>query len=135
MLISEQSQTQKKISLNNENSINNESSEIKIVEETTVKNSNGKGYHLKEKDKSSKKSTVKKISNDIEIVQEKKIVKVKDLIDDDFINNYDPMIQDNSIPKLNFFIDNESVSDSDKDLSSASISDESMENNKDNNNK
>ena len=48
-------------------------------------------------------------------------------------NNYDPMIQDKNIPKLNFVIDNESVSESDKDLSSASLSSESMENNKENN--
>ena len=135
MIISEHSPTQKKIitNNNNENSINNESSEIKIVEESTVKNTDGKGYHHKEKDKNSKKSNVKKINNDIEIVQEKKIVKVKTLIDDDFINEYDPMIQDNSNPKLNFFIDNDSVSDSDRDLSSASLSNESMENNKEDN--
>ena len=43
------------------------------------------------------------------------------------------MIQDKSIPKLNFFIDNESVSESDKNLSSASLSSESNENNKGNN--
>ena len=49
--ISEQSSTQKKISFNNENSINNDSSEIKIVDETIVKNPGGKSYIRKENDK------------------------------------------------------------------------------------
>ena len=135
MSLLENSSSPKKISLNNENSVNNDSSEIKIVEETIVKpTTKEKNYQHKDKDKSqSKKQNPKKLSNDIEIVQEKKIVKVKTLIDDDYINNYDPMIQDKSIPKLNFFIDNESVSESDKDLSSASLSSESMENDKENN--
>ena len=118
--------------ISNENSINNESSEIKIVEETIVKNLDGKKYHHKEKEKKkNKKDYNKKINNDIEIVQEKKIVKVKNLINDEYLHNYDPMIQERSIPKLKFFIDYESMSESDKDLSSASLSSESMENNKD----
>ena len=130
--ISEQSSTHKKNVFNNENSINNDSSDIKIVEETIIKNPNGKNYQQKEKEKKkTKKDNVKKMKNDIEIVQEKKIVKVKALIDEEFIDNYDPIIQDNSNPKLKFFIDTESVSESDKDLSSASLSNESMEDNKD----
>ena len=129
--ISEQSSLHKKMAYNNENSINNDSSEIKIVEETIIKNPNGKAYHHKEKEKKkTKKDNAKKTNKDIEIVQEKKIVKVKTLIDDDFIHNYDPMIQDSSIPKLKFYIDYESMSESDKDLSSASLSSDSMENNK-----
>ena len=130
--ISEQSSTHKKNVFNNENSINNDSSDIKIVEETIIKNPNGKNYQQKEKEKKkTKKDNVKKMKNDIEIVQEKKIVKVKALFDDEFIDNYDPIIQDNSNPKLKFFIDTESVSESNKDLSSASLSNESMEDNKD----
>ena len=130
--ISEQSSIHKKNIFNNENSINNDSSDIKIVEETIIKNPNGKNYQQKEKEKKkTKKDNVKKMKNDIEIVQEKKIVKVKALIDEEFIDNYDPIIQDNSNPKLKFFIDTESVSESDKDLSSASLSNESMEDNKD----
>ena len=85
--------------------------------------------NVKEFQEMEKKPQNKK--NDIEIVQEKKIVKVKALIDEEFIDNYDPIIQDNSNPKLKFFIDTESVSESDKDLSSASLSNESMEDNKD----
>ena len=128
------SPVQKKISLGNDNSNNNESSGIKIVDEQTTKSSNGKNYHNKEKEK--KNAILKKINNDIEIVQETKIVKVKNLMDDDFINEYDPKIQDNNInPKLKFFIDIESVSESDKDLSSASLSNDSFENKQDTNNK
>ena len=81
--ISEQSSTHKKNVFNNENSINNDSSDIKIVEETIIKNPNGKNYQQKEKEKKkTKKDNVKKMKNDIEIVQEKKIVKVKSLVDD-----------------------------------------------------
>ena len=128
------SPVQKKISLGNDNSNNYESSGTKIVDEQTTKTSNGKNYHNKEKEK--KNAILKKTNTDIEIVQEAKIVKVKNLMDDDFFNDYDPKIQDNNInPKLKFFIDNESVSESDKDLSSASLSNDSFENKKDTNNK
>ena len=125
---SEQITNHKKISLNNENSINNESSEIKIVEETTVPKILNEKSHRKGKEKL-KNSILKKI-NDIEILQEEKIVKAKTFIDNEYINNYDPMMQDHTIcPKLKFYIDNESVSESDKDLSSASLSSESKDNN------
>ncbi len=128
------SPVQKKISLGNDNSNNYESSGTKIVDEQTTKTSNGKNYHNKEKEK--KNAILKKTNTDIEIVQEAKIVKVKNLMDDDFFNDYDPKIQDNNInPKLKFFIDNESVSESDKDLSSASLSNDSFENKQDTNNK
>ena len=128
------SPVQKKISLGNDNSNNYESSSTKIVDEQTPKTSNGKNYHNKEKEK--KNAILKKTNTDIEIVQEAKIVKVKNLMDDDFFNDYDPKIQDNNInPKLKFFIDNESVSESDKDLSSASLSNDSFENKQDTNNK
>ena len=128
------SPVQKKISLGNDNSNNYESSGTKIVDEQTPKTSNGKNYHNKEKEK--KNAILKKTNTDIEIVQEAKIVKVKNLMDDDFFNDYDPKIQDNNInPKLKFFIDNESVSESDKDLSSASLSNDSFENKQDTNNK
>ena len=128
------SPVQKKISLGNDNSNNYESSGTKIADEQTTKTSNGKNYHNKEKEK--KNAILKKTNTDIEIVQEAKIEKVKNLMDDDFFNDYDPKIQDNNInPKLKFFIDNESVSESDKDLSSASLSNDSFENKQDTNNK
>ena len=121
------SPVQKKISLGNDNSNNNESSGIKIVDEQTTKSSNGKNYHNKEKEK--KNAILKKINNDIEIVQETKIVKVKNLMDDDFINEYDPKIQDNNInPKLKFFIDIESVSESDKDFQKIQADDKARAN-------
>ena len=130
MSFSEQASNQKKITLNNENSINNESSEIKIVEETTLpKTSNDKYRRNKAKDKI-KNAIMKKTNNEVEIVQEKNIVKAKTFIDNEYINNYDPMMQDhNTYPKLKFFIDTESVSETDKDLSSASLSSESKDNN------
>ena len=128
------SPVQKKISQNNDNSNNLESSGIKIVEESTIKKPSVKNYHNKEKEK--KNSLQKKYSNDIEIVQETKIVKVKSLIDSEFIDGYNPQIQDNTMyPKLKFFIDTESISESDKDLSSASLSNDSSENIQESNNK
>ena len=128
------SPSQKKISTNNENSNNLESSGIKIVEESTIKSPSLKNYRNKEKEK--KNALLKKYSNDIEIVQETKIVKVKSLIDSEFIDGYNPQIQDNTMyPKLKFFIDTESISESDKDLSSASLSNDSSENIQESNNK
>ena len=128
------SPSQKKISTNNENSNNLESSGIKIVEESTIKSPSLKNYRNKEKEK--KNALLKKYSNDIEIVQETKIVKVKNLIDSEFMDGYNPQIQDNTMhPKLKFFIDTESVSESDKDLSSASLSNDSLENIQETNNK
>ena len=131
MNFNEHSPAQKKISINNENSNNYDSSGIQIIEESNTNNSNEKTINHKEKGKKQiKKQILKKISNDIEIVQEQKIVKIKDLINDDYINSYDPIMQDNTVfPKLRFFVDNESVSESDIDLSSASLSSEEMENN------
>ena len=73
---------------------------------------------------------MKKINNDIEIFSEKKIVKVKNLINEEYINEYNPNIQNNNINnKLKFFVDTQSVSDSDRDLSSASLSRDSLNNN------
>ena len=61
---------------------------------------------------------------------------MKDLIDKKYINEYQPEMQDNiKNPKLKFFIDCESCSESEQDLSSASISNESMDNNKKENSK
>ena len=127
----EHSPTQKKISINNENYNNYDTSGIQIIEESNTNNSNEKTVHHKEKGKKQiKKNILKKINNEIEIVQEQKIVKIKELINDEYINSYDPIMQDNTVfPKLSFFVDNESVSESDKDLSSASLSSEEMENN------
>ena len=69
-------------------------------------------------------------------MEEKKTVKVKDLIDNKCINEYDPEMQDNiKNPKLKFFIDCGSCSESEQDLSSASISNESMDNDKKENSK
>ena len=136
MSLNEHSPSQKKNSKNNENFNNFESSGIQIIEETVSKTFNekpGRLMHYKEKGKNKiKKDIHKKLnsSNEIEIVQEQKIVKIKHLINNEFIDTYDPMIQDNKAhPKLKFFIDNESVSESDKDLSSASLSSEEQENN------
>ena len=97
-------------------------STLKIIENPTTKTSNEKPYHHKEKDKL-KNTQLKKANNENDDIKEKKIVKVRNLIDDEFINDYNPEIQNNEInPKLNFFVDCESVSESDKDLSSASLS-------------
>ena len=97
-------------------------------------NINLKIYHKRysnqrEKEKSKIKNAIlKKLNNDVEIVEETKITKVKDLMDNKFINEYDPEIQDNTKnPQLKFYIDCESCSESEQDLSSASISDESMD--------
>ena len=127
------SPVQKKISLSGENSNNFETSGIRIVEEQSTKNPSVRGYHNKEKEK--RNSLSKKFSDDLETVKEtKKIVKVKNLIDAEFIDGYNPQIQDNTIhPKLKFFVDTESVSESDRDLSSASFS--SSENVQETNNK
>ena len=135
MILNEHSPIQKKISLNNENSNNLESSGIQIIEDSNTNNSNEKPTHHKEKGKKPiKKHIYKKINNDIQIIQEQKIVKVKNLINDEYINNYDPILQDNTVyPKLKFFVDNESASESDRELSSASLSSEEMDNNNNNN--
>ena len=124
----EQNYSKKKISSNDENINNNEDSIINIIdEEEIIKNSKEKQVHYHHKEKT---KNLKKINNDIEIISEKKIVKVKNLINDEYINEYNPNIQNNDInPKLKFFIDTESVSDSDRDLSSASLSRDSLNNN------
>ena len=63
------------------------------------------------------------INNDIN--ENTKSIKVSEFIDDDYINDYDPEIQNHNLyPKLNFFVSCQSVSESDQDLSSASLSDE-----------
>ena len=54
-----------------------------------------------------------------------KSIKIRELYDDNYLNDYDPDIQNNNLyPKLNFYISCQSVSESDKDLSSASLSDD-----------
>ena len=122
MNIQESNDSQKKISSNNENIINMDDSTLKVIEDPTTKTPNEKPYHYKEKDKI-KNILPKKANNENDDIKEKKIVKVRNLIDDEFINDYNPEIQNNEInPKLNFFVDCESVSESDKDLSSASLS-------------
>ena len=119
---------------NKENVINLGDSDSKKVEENKHRSPSLKATQIKEKEKSRlKNSFLKKLNNEVEIVEEMKNVKVKDLIDNKFINEYDPEIQDNKkYPKLNFFIDCESCSESEQDLSSASISEESTENKKEN---
>ena len=135
MSIQESNDSQKKISLNNENNNNMVDSTIKIIEDPSSKTINEKSYHHKEKDKL-KGAPLKKTNNDNDDLKEKNIVKVKDLIDDEYINDYNPEIQNHVInPKLNFFVDCESVSDSDKDLSSASLSKGEDEDQKDVNKK
>ena len=131
MNIQESNDSQKKISLNNENNNNMMDSTIKVVEDQTSKTSNEKPYHHKEKDKI-KNNLIKKANNENDSIKEKNIVKVRSLIDDEFINDYNPEIQNNVInPKLDFFVNCESVSESDKDLSSASLSKDEDEEQKD----
>ena len=116
---------------NKENLINLGESDSKKLEETKHRSPSVKAMHAKEKEKSKIKNAIlKKINNDVEIVEEKKAVKVKDFIDNKYINEYQPEMQDNiTNPKLKFFIDCESCSESEQDLSSASISNESIDNN------
>ena len=122
MNIQESNDSQKKIAVNNENNINMVDSTLKLIEDSTTKTPNEKPYHHKEKDKI-KNTLPKKANNENDIIKEKKIVKVRNLIDDEYINDYNPEMQNNVInPKLNFFVDCESVSESDKELSSASLS-------------
>ena len=122
MNIQESNDSQKKTSFNNENNNNNMDPTLKGIEDPTTKAPNEKPYLHKEKDKL-KNTQLKKVNNENDVIKEKKIVKVRDLIDDEFINDYNPEMQNNAInPKLNFFVDCESVSESDKDLSSASLS-------------
>ena len=125
---------QEKDSKNKENLINLSESDSKKLDEGKHRSSSS---HQKEKEKTKIKNAIlKKLNNDVEIIEEKKTVKVKDLMDNKYINEYDPEIQDNiKNPKINFFIDCESCSESEQDLSSASISNESMDNNKRENSK
>ena len=136
MTSKEHASTHNKESKNKENVINLGDSDSKKIEEKEVKHRSPslKAMQMKEKEKSKIKNAIlKKISNDVEIVEETKNVKVKDLMDNKFINDYDPEMQDNvKYPKLNFFINYESCSESEQDLSSASISQESTENRKEN---
>ena len=123
-----------KESNNKENVINLADSDSKKIEDIKHRNSSMKNKQEKEKEKSRiKTSIIKKLNNEIEIVEETKNYKVKDLMDNNFINEYDPEMQDNvKYPKLNFFIDCGSCSESEQDLSSPSISEESAENKKEN---
>ena len=118
-----------KESKNKENVINLADSDSKKIEDIKHRNSSMKNKQEKEKEKSRiKTSIIKKLNNEIEIVEETKNYKVKDLMDNNFINEYDPEMQDNvKYPKLKFFIDCGSCSESEQDLSSASISEESDE--------
>ena len=126
-----------KESKNKENVINLGDSDSKKEEESKHRSPSLKAIQNKEKEKSRIKNAIlKKINNEVEIVEEKKTVKVKDLIDNKCINEYDPEVQDNiKNPKLKFFIDCGSCSESEQDLSSASISNESMDNDKKENSK
>ena len=119
---------------NKENVINLADSDSKKIEDIKHRNSSMKNIQSKEKEKSRiKTSIMKKLNNEIEIVEETKNYKVKDLMDNNFINEYDPEMQDNvKYPKLKFFIDCGSCSESEQDLSSASISEESDEKKKEN---
>ena len=119
---------------NKENVINLGDSDSKKEEEIKYRSPSTKALHMKEKEKSKIKNAIlKKLNNEIEIVEEIKNVKVKDLIDNKFIKEYDPEMQDNDkYPKLNFFIDCGSCSESEQDLSSASISQDSTENKNEN---
>ena len=93
----------------NNNTENSEDSSIKVIDEKSF----SKTYFKKKKIKSNKENESKK-------------VKVKELCDDKFINDYDPQLQNNKInPKLKFFIDCQSLSESDKELSSPSVSKDS----------
>ena len=129
-MTSKEHTSQIKESKNKENIINLGDSDSKKSEDTKHKNPSIKAMQMKEKEKSKIKNAIfKKLNaNDVEIVEETKITKVKDLMDNKFINEYDPEIQDNTKnPQLKFYIDCESCSESEQDLSSASISDESMD--------
>ncbi len=128
---------QEKEPKNKENVINLGDSNSKKLYESKGHSPIIKGVHTKEKEKTKIKNAIlKKINNDVEIVEEKKAVKVKDFIDNKYINEYKPEMQDNiTNPKLKFFIDCESCSESEQDLSSASISNESIDNNKRENSK
>ena len=128
---------QEKEPKNKENVINLGDSNSKKLDESKRHSPSIKGVHTKEKEKTKIKNAIlKKINNDVEIVEEKKAVKVKDFIDNKYINEYKPEMQDNiTNPKLKFFIDCESCSESEQDLSSASISNESIDNNKRENSK
>ena len=128
---------QEKDSKSKENLINLSESDSKKLDEGKHLSSSSKVGNPKEKEKTKIKNAIlKKLNNDVEIIEEKKTVKVKDLMDNKYINEYDPEIQDNiKNPKINFFIDCESCSESEQDLSSASISNESMDNNKRENSK
>ena len=118
MNIQEKNNSQRKINLGKDNNNHIMDLAFKIIEEEANKMTTEKIYHSKEKEKI-KNSLLKKSK----IKKEKKTIKVRNLIDDEFIHEYNPEMQNNIInPKLNFFIDCESVSESDKDLSSASLS-------------
>ena len=119
---------------NKENVINLGDSDSKRLEDIKHRSPSKKAIQIIEKEKSRIKNAIlKKLNSDIEIVEETKNVKVKDLMDNKFINEYDPEMQDNiKYPKMNFFIDCGSCSESEQDLSSASISQESTENKKEN---
>ena len=136
-MTSKENTIQEKEPKNKENMINLGESDSKKLDESKHRSPCIKGNHAKEKEKTKIKNAIlKKINNDVEIVEEKKTVKVKDLIDNKYINEYQPEMQDNiKNPKLKFFIDCESCSESEQDLSSASISNESMDNNKKENSK
>ena len=124
--------SKKQKSDNNENTNINESSDIQIVEEDRNKNPKTKSMPRNGNEKARlKKNNAHKLNSEkLEIVQEEKSVKIKNIIDEEYMNRYDPQIQDNALnPKLKFFIDNESISESDKNLSSASLSSDSEENN------
>ena len=136
-MTSKENTMQEKEPKNKENMINLGESDSKKLDESKHRSPSINGNHAKEKEKTKIKNAIlKKINNDVEIVEEKKTVKVKDLIDNKYINEYQPEMQDNiKNPKLKFFIDCESCSESEQDLSSASISNESMDNNKKENSK
>ena len=85
-----------KESKNKENVINLADSDSKKIEDIKHRNSSMKNKQEKEKEKSRiKTSIIKKLNNEIEIVEETKNYKVKDLMDNNFINEYDPEMQDN----------------------------------------
>ena len=84
---------------NKENMINLGDSDSKKVEEKENKHRSPslKAMQMKEKEKSRIKNAIlKKINNEVEIVEETKNVKVKDLMDNKFLNGYDPEMQDNT---------------------------------------
>ena len=116
------SQTEKKNTTNNENKINSQ------IEKSNI--SDGRSFldkypNLKEKEKN---LILKKINSGIEIIPERNNLKVKELIDEEFLGEYDPQIQNNTKnPKLNFYIRCNSMSESDMEYSSESISKDSSE--------